>query len=327
MLARSKRSSFQQIHRPHYESPKIEAIRKQIFKNNLAKIVQHNKEYELGLHTYRKGVNQFSDMTEDEALKFASCFQTPSVEELVKMTEMIPANDFKFSNAAKVPDAIDYRDQGAVTRVKNQGKCGSCWAFATTGVLESHHFLKKKKLLELSEQQLIDCSERNRGCNGGHPYLAMKYVKKNGISTAESYPYMMMQSSCQYKPSMKVPSLKVVTFTYTSPSDGFPPDEHYLKQLVGYFGPMVVAIEVGKDFINYSEGIFFSDDCKKSSSAINHAVLVVGYGTDKKTGQDFWIVKNSWGEEYGEKGYIRMARNRNNNCNIASIIVRPVLQN
>lgn len=210
---------------------------------------------------------------------------------------------------------INWREKGAVTPVKDQGNCGSCWAFSATGGLEGQHFRKTGELVHLSEQNLVDCSAENDGCNGGLMHKAYQYVMNNkGINTEETYPYEGLDNECRYNAT-------VVGSTVTSfeilPSD----DEESLKDALANIGPVTVGVDSSlSSFHEYSEGVY--DDPKCGSKEIGHAMLVVGYDTDAEGG-DYWLVKNSWGATWGDQGYIKIARNKGNLCGIATYAVYP----
>ncbi|KAJ8984252.1 hypothetical protein NQ317_007484 [Molorchus minor] len=219
-----------------------------------------------------------------------------------------------------VPEEFDWRNKEAVTRVKDQEDCGSCWAFSAVGTLESHYFLRTGHLVELSEQNLVDCSteEGNGGCNGGYSSAAFYYVYLNdGIAGEKSYPYEAVDQVCQYKDSENVTSIKY----FAKVEKG---NEEYLKAAVATVGPVSVAIDADDGFALYDSGIFYSGCCSSDPNKANHEVVVVGYGATEK-GTDYWIVKNSWGGDWGEKGYIRMARNKGNNCGVASDANFPLI--
>lgn len=216
----------------------------------------------------------------------------------------------------EIPNAIDWRTKGAVTPVKQQGVCGSCWTFASTGALEAAYFMKTGRLIELSKQNLLDCvqPEKNQ-CYPASFRDAYDYIIKNGgIETESSYPYTGEKGKCNFKSANSVTTIQ----SYVSLPKG---DEWALTKAIGTIGPITVAIN--DDLIkDYQGGVFYDSKCEKFKS--NHVILAVGYGTDPKQG-DYYLVKNSWGTDWGEEGYIRFARNRNNVCGIASWPGYPVV--
>jgi len=196
-----------------------------------------------------------------------------------------------------VPASVDWRTS-AVTGVKNQGSCGSCWAFSSTGAIEGINKIKTGSLISLSEQQLVDCSKSygNLGCNGGLMDNAFKYAKANKLETEADYPYTGKGATCGYVASKGKVSLSGLTdVTANSGSQ--------LQAAVAQ-QPVSVAIEADKAvFQSYKSGIITSTAC---GTTLDHGVLVVGYGTE--SGTDYWILKNSWGTTWGEKGYFRILR-------------------
>jgi len=260
-----------------------------IFKTKLDFVRKHNA----GNSSWIAGINQFSDMTDAE---FATVLGAIPSENNVDMDVYLagpPAND------------VDWRTKGAVTTVKNQGQCGSCWAFSTTGTLEGYAVLVKKlPLPNLSEQQLVDCAKPgNSGCNGGMPERALAWLGKNGGPCSQAdYPYTARDGTC------KKGCKPVFTITGAVTAKG----EDKLVSLLNV-QPVSVAIDASSSFSSYKSGVY-SGPC--SSSSINHAVLAVGY-TDQ-----YWIVKNSWGASWGTGGYINMIRGKNI-CNINSYLAVP----
>ena len=237
------------------------------------------------------------------------------------MEEQVHSNAtkyFKPSRHFKPLDSIDWRDKGAVTPVKDQKQCGSCWAFSSTGAIEGQHFLKTKQLVSLSEQNLMDCSVNwgNHGCNGGNQYKAFNYTRDNkGIDTEESYPYEAVDGTCRF-------SAKSIGATVTGYVCIPYANESALLEAVTTVGPIAVAIDASRNgFMYYNSGVYYDPLC--STSKLDHAVLVVGYGT--VNGQDYWLVKNSWGYGWGMGGYIKMARNKNNHCGIVTSALYPTV--
>jgi len=201
----------------------------------------------------------------------------------------------------ELPESVDWRDQNAVTIVKNQGDCGSCWSFSTTGSIEGAWAIKYDKLYNLSEQMLIDCSGNygNKGCNGGLMDNGFKYVIDNGLCSENDYPYQAEKDFCK----SSLCKIKVKVRDY---SDVVPNNELLLKKAVSK-QPISVAIQANlSSFHYYKSGIYQDDDC---GDQLDHGVLIVGYGHDLSNNLDYWIVKNSWSSEWGENGYIRILRN------------------
>lgn len=183
------------------------------------------------------------------------------------------------------------------------------------GALEGQQKIKSGKLVPLSVQHLVDCSKENKGCGGGLPSRAFKYIERNGINTDSSYPYTGRNGVCKYNPKNNA----ATTTGYVT----IPKNERALAEAVATKGPISVIIDSDHESIQmYESGIYYEPKC--DSNNLDHAVLVVGYDTDKN-GKDYWIVKNSWGENWGNKGYIHMARGRGNNCGIASRALYPTI--
>lgn len=288
---------------------------------NKHKIAKHNQQYELGLVSYKLDLNKYADLLHQEFVaklngfnktqsKLNSQLKSNYVDEGV--TFISPAN-------IELPNSVDWRTKGAVTDVKDQGHCGSCWAFSSTGALEGQHFRKTGVLVSLSEQNLVDCSTSygNDGCNGGLMDNAFKYIKDNGgIDTEKTYAYEAIDDTCRYDPKNSGATDK----GFVDIPQG---NEKKLKEAIATMGPVAVAIDAShQSFQFYSEGVYNEPQC--DSEQLDHGVLAVGYGTDEN-GNDFWIVKNSWGSTWGEKGYVKMTRNKDNQCGIATSASYPLV--
>uniref|UniRef100_A0A7P0T904 Cathepsin S n=1 Tax=Homo sapiens TaxID=9606 RepID=A0A7P0T904_HUMAN len=199
---------------------------------------------------------------------------------------------------------------------KEKGSCGACWAFSAVGALEAQLKLKTGKLVSLSAQNLVDCSTEkygNKGCNGGFMTTAFQYIIDNkGIDSDASYPYKAMDQKCQYDSKYRAATCS----KYTELPYG---REDVLKEAVANKGPVSVGVDARHpSFFLYRSGVYYEPSCTQN---VNHGVLVVGYGD--LNGKEYWLVKNSWGHNFGEEGYIRMARNKGNHCGIASFPSYP----
>uniref|UniRef100_A0A3B5A7M5 Cathepsin S-like n=1 Tax=Stegastes partitus TaxID=144197 RepID=A0A3B5A7M5_9TELE len=219
---------------------------------------------------------------------------------------------FAGATGSDVPDTMDWREKGCVTSVKMQGACGSCWAFSAAGALEGQLAKKTGKLVDLSPQNLVDCSGKygNHGCNGGYIHKAFQYVIDNqGIDSDASYPYTGREQPCRYNPSYRAANCSSYSFL---PQD----DEGALKEALATIGP----ISRHRRYLYFLSLFLYLFE---KFSLVNHGVLAVGYGT--LNGQDYWLVKNSWGAKFGDQGYIRMARNKNDQCGIALYGCYPIM--
>jgi cathepsin L len=304
---------YKRVFDKQYASAEEEVTRRSSWESNVALIGQHNLEADLGLHTYTLGMNKYGDLTLKEFVKQMNGLNRSSTVNFVGT-----CNQFVAPANFKRPDAVDWRTKGYVTGVKDQGQCGSCWAFSTTGSLEGQHFAKTQQLVSLSEQNLVDCSQKygNQGCNGGLMDSAFKYIKENmGVDTEDAYPYQARTLTCRF-------DAKKVGATDSGCKDIKQLSEEDLQDAIATVGPVSVAIDAAhSSFQLYKSGVYNEPACSQQS--LDHGVLAVGYGS--LSGQDYYIVKNSWGLSWGNQGYIWMSRNKNNQCGIATMSSYPLV--
>lgn len=264
----------------------------EIFKDNLKFIDEHNS---VDNRTYKVGLNRFADLTNEE---YRNMYLGAKMDRNRRLSK--PKSErYAFQDGEKLPESVDWREKGAVGPVKDQGSCGSCWAFSTIAAVEGINQIVTGDMISLSEQELVDCDRTyNQGCNGGLMDNAFDFIINNGgIDSEEDYPYRAVDSTCDTNRK----NARVVAI------DGYEDvptnDENSLKKAVAS-QPVSVAIEAGgRAFQLYESGVF-TGIC---GTDLDHGVAAVGYGTDN--GVDYWIVRNSWGPRWGESGYIRMERN------------------
>ncbi|KAH3868045.1 procathepsin L-like [Dreissena polymorpha] len=308
---------FKQTHNKSYKSDNEEEKRFSIWMTTVKFIEHHNMEADKGRRSFWVAPNHFADLTEDE---FASTMLGLRMEPSDEATDTEQSSSASSDDLSYLPREVDWRSKGYVTPVKNQKHCGSCYAFSAMGSLEGQHFRSTGILVSLSEQNIVDCSSNNKyhnkGCTGGTMNKAFNYVIDNGgVDTEESYPYEAEVSECRYKTEGRGATVR----SYHVITRG---SELELQRAVAVKGPVSIGIDVhDMHFRYYRTGVYQSGFC--SSTHLNHGVLVVGFGTNE--GDDFWIVKNSWGSSWGDDGYIKMARNKDNMCGVASMASYPIV--
>jgi C1A family cysteine protease len=296
-------SDFQFKFDKRYENLEELKHRFEIFKENAIEIYNHNKNEN---KTFTLSINQFTDLSREEFVRYyvsgLNNYQSYGCATYTAQTNVI------------LPSSVDWRQNGAVSSVKDQGQCGSCWTFSSTGAVEGAWAISKGKLLDLAEQELVDCAQGfkygSHGCNGGQMEGAFKYVIENGQCVESSYPYTAKDGTCQ-----KCQSSVSMSKCY----DVNPNDQLSLKSAVSK-QPVSVAIEADTFYFqSYSNGVLTSDKC---GTKLDHGVLAVGYGTEN--GNDYWLVKNSWGTSWGDKGYVKIGRSDStNNAGICGIAMQP----
>jgi C1A family cysteine protease len=294
---------FKSTYGKSYQNNKEHESRKTNFRHNFRFVHSTNRQG----RSFRVAVNHLADTTQDERKRMRGYRYTG------------PNNGLPFEMTNKMvqdmPDSLDWRLMGAVTPVKDQAICGSCWSFGTAETIEGALFLYRNRtfLVELSQQNLMDCTwgYGNNGCDGGEEWRAYEWIMANGgIATADSYgPYLMADGMCHFKNATVGTTIKsyvnVTSFNLTA-----------LKVALFNYGPTAVDIDASHlTFSFYSSGVYYDPQCKNGIDDLDHSVLAVGYGT--LYGQDYWLVKNSWSTHWGDSGYVLMSM-KDNNCGVAT---------
>lgn len=257
-------------------------------------------EFNSGRKSFKLALNKFACYTPAEYKTLLGRRQSPN-----KSRQSII-----IKSKGDEPVSIDWREKGVVNEIKDQGQCGSCWAFGTVQACESAYAISHGKLYSCSDQEILDCCEYCSGCDGGVECVTLDYIirlQDGLLMSEEDYPYKFVQTRCAFDKTKGINKI-------TGYINGVKGDENALKKLVSQ-GVCDIGIDASKfSFQLYSGGIYDEPSC--SSTALDHAVGLVGYGS--MNDNDYWIVRNSWGASWGEKGYIRMSRNKNNQCGVAT---------
>jgi len=308
----AKWGAFKATHGKDYDSSE-DPVRMQKFIETTHQIEVHNERFVKGLETFHMAHNEMSDMTNEEYRSTKNGLVIPADAE----EQLRNATQFVGSSGYGLPAALDWRNSGAVSSVKNQQSCGSCYSFSAAAALETAHFRKYNSIPDVSEQNIVDCTHKgnygNNGCGGGWMNTAYKYaMDRGGLMSRRSYPYENRVANCRHNTNERVVQVQ----TYVAIPRG---NENALLEAVATHGAVSIAYDAGTNaFRNYRGGVFWDNSCTTNPT---HAVTIVGYGTEN--GVNYWTLKNSWGPNWGEKGYFRMIRGRNM-CGVATWASYPI---
>ncbi|KAK4259615.1 hypothetical protein QN277_005929 [Acacia crassicarpa] len=297
-------------HGKNYPNSETTESRYQIFRKNL----KYTRETNAKRYGYRLGLNKFADMSPAE-FKRVFLRQLP-----VPTTNHSTMRSFVQQNDCAPPASVDWREKGVVTQVKYQKRCGSCWAFGTIGAIESINAIRTGELVSLSEQEVVDCDPVSHGCSGGYIKRAFEWVIENGgISEEAGYPYVARKDICKANMKNGGRVVKINSYVRVPQSD---------EALLCATAQQPITVALDATYLQfYQDGIFNGgNNCEKHSTYVNHAVLIVGYGS--KNEKDYWIVKNSWGGNWGMNGYFLIERNTswpNGVCAINTVAYFPTI--
>jgi C1A family cysteine protease len=280
----SKFMQFITTHNKSYGTVEEFEFRKAIFAEMEDFIQSHNTSNDM---TFNVAHNKFSDWTSAEYKRILGFKPSNTTETTTVFAE---------TNAS----SVNWVEAGAVQAVRDQGQCGSCWAFSSMGALESAHWIESGESLDFSEQQLVDCVKTSFGCNGGNQSFAFRYLKKSAAMTESSYPYTALTQDCKWSSSNNT-GVTSVSHTMVTPNSVSQFKAALTQQ------PLSVSIEADhRSFQAYQSGVY--NDAAGCGTTLDHAVMAVGFGTDV-VGGDYYLIRNSWGASWGEAGYIKFAVN------------------
>ncbi|KAK4257845.1 hypothetical protein QN277_007380 [Acacia crassicarpa] len=303
-------------HGRNYSNTEESKTRYQIFQRNLMYITQTNAKRSKSPSGHRLGLNKFADMSPEEFKRVYLRLPEEAPATIAPATSS-PGFVQQKESCEEAPSSMDWTNKGVVTPVKDQQQCGCCWAFAATGAIESVNAIATGELVSLSEQELLDCDSKSSGCSGGFPSYAFDFVIGNGgISKEDDYPYAAQQGDC--RANMQNGVAKISSYQSVEQSDD-------ALLCATSRQPVTVGLDA-RSLQLYQGGIFDGGNCERDSNYKNHAVLIVGYGS--KDGKDYWIVKNSWGENWGSNGYFFIQRNTdwpNGVCAINTAAYIPII--
>ena len=310
-----------------FETKHEEEKREKIFCKTLQTIARHNVDFQHDKVSFMMGINKFADMTFKEfhdlyAPDFLSVKVSDDVHEKAARPVELIMTTLSSEEVDNVPKNFDWCDRGAVTKAKDQGTCGSCYAFAAIGALESRWYIETGNLTEFSVQEIIDCtaSYLNENCQGGIVSQVIAYVTNHGINLATDYPYEGKFGNCSKKKN-KI-NFKLKGYGIAIANDNSDSDDKVLKSTLVTQGPLAIFLNIDHEsFMRYASGVYFEPKCGNRTT---HASLLVGY--ENEGDQAFWIVKNSFGSQWGEDGFIKIARNKGNDCAVRKFGVFPVTE-
>jgi len=308
---------FKKEHRKSY-GPAEDKLRLDLFKGRVKKILAQNAKQALGKATFTCNLNHLMDKSNEELARLRG-YRAPNLH---RRKRDLDAPRYKNTmRASSLPKSVNWTAEGCDGPVHNQDPCGSCYAYAAMGTIEDQACILKKKFVPLSTQYLVDCNrnedEGNWGCQGGYHQEAFEFATQNGVVSEESYPDNNEDQNCT------VSSEPIYNLTgWSFIEDG---NEVAMQQAVAKIGSISVYIDAGDELFAYYESGIYSQD---KWNSINHVVKIVGYGTigSYTNKQDYWIVKNSWGEGWGQGGYMQLARNKGGMCGISTDAAFPIVK-